>query len=148
MKNQVGIWIDHEQAIVVSLVDGLCSVTCVKSNVEGHHKWSGRLHGAKSESPQGVTREKTVEERRRQHLHRYYGELVDRIRGASHIFIFGPGEAKLEFEKEIRKSKELGRRVAAVETADKMPETRITAKVRAFYEELQERQSHPRRGEG
>ena len=47
--------------------------------------------------------------------------------------IFGPGEAKLELEKELRKLKELATKVVAVEAADKMTEREIAAKVRRYF---------------
>jgi hypothetical protein len=49
------------------------------------------------------------------------------------VLIFGPGEAKLELENEIRKSKELARKLVGVETADKMTERQIAAKVRRYF---------------
>ena len=47
--------------------------------------------------------------------------------------IFGPGEAKLELEKELNESKELRAKVVSVEAADKMTERQIAAKVRRYF---------------
>lgn len=143
MRNDVGIWIDHKKAVVVSLSGGPFKVDTIDSNAEGRHRWSARYHGANAGSPQESAREKTLEEKRRQHLLRYYRALIGKIRKSCHIYILGPGEAKLELEKEIRKSKELAPRIAAVETADKMPETQIVLKVKEFYRKLEERVSAP-----
>jgi hypothetical protein len=63
----------------------------------------------------------------------YYQKIIRAIRDARKIMIFGPGEAKLEFEKELRKSKELAAKVVAVEAADKMTERQIAAKVRRYF---------------
>jgi hypothetical protein len=48
--------------------------------------------------------------------------------------LFGPGEAKGELKKRLVKMK-LGERVAAVETADKMTDGQIAAKVRDYFKE-------------
>ena len=46
----------------------------------------------------------------------------------------GPGEAKVEFQKAIKKSKDLHRRLLKVETTDKMTKNQMIAYVRKFYE--------------
>lgn len=132
-KRQVGIWIDHNKAVIVSHDGGREDVNHVESNVEGHVRLSGGARTASNWGPTDVAPEGRPERRRTQHLHRYYRDLIERMRDATRIYIFGPGEAKLEFEKEIRKSKELGVKIAAVETADKLTERQIIAKVRGFY---------------
>jgi hypothetical protein len=45
----------------------------------------------------------------------------------------GPGEAKLEVEKVIRKYKSLHNRILKVETTDKMTKNQMIADVRDFY---------------
>ena len=66
------------------------------------------------------------------HLNRYYGEVVECLRDAESIFIFGPGEAKGELEKRLA-SKGLGGRVVGIETVDKMTERQIAANVRQYF---------------
>ena len=46
--------------------------------------------------------------------------------------IFGPGEAKGELKKRLKKSK-LDGRIARVETVDKMTDRQIAAKVREYF---------------
>jgi hypothetical protein len=50
MKKYVGLWIDHKQAVIVSLIDGAESITHLKSNIEGHFRLSG---GFRSSTPYG-----------------------------------------------------------------------------------------------
>jgi hypothetical protein len=54
------------------------------------------------------------------------------VRNAESLVILGPGEAKGELRKRLVKNK-LGGRVAAVETADKMTDRQIVAKVREYF---------------
>jgi hypothetical protein len=45
----------------------------------------------------------------------------------------GPGEAKIEFEKTVKKHKIMQKRILKVETADKMTKNQMIAHVRKFY---------------
>ena len=133
MKKYVGIWIDFEKAFISSIEDGLESISRIDSNVEGRVRLSGGSRSATHYGPQEIASERKVEERRKHHLRRYYEGVIKALEDAERIFIFGPGEAKLELEKEIRKSKQLGVKIVAVERADKMTERQIAAKVRDFF---------------
>ena len=55
------------------------------------------------------------------------------IRDADSILIFGPGEAKGELRKAIEESKDMERRIVGVESADKMTQPQINAKVRDYF---------------
>jgi hypothetical protein len=46
----------------------------------------------------------------------------------------GPGEAKIEFEKTVKKNKSMHNRILKVETADKMTKNQMIAYVRKFYQ--------------
>jgi hypothetical protein len=46
----------------------------------------------------------------------------------------GPGEAKIEFEKSLRRQKSMQKRLLKVETADKMTKNQMIARVRQFYQ--------------
>ena len=70
--------------------------------------------------------------------------MVEGLRDAESIFIFGPGEAKGELEKRLA-SKGLGGRVVGIETVDKMTERQIAAKVRSTFEVEYVNESSPGR---
>jgi hypothetical protein len=63
------------------------------------------------------------------HLANYYDEVIACIGDAETILIFGPGEAKGELKKRMERDK-IGIRIVAMETADKMTEPQIVAKVK------------------
>jgi len=66
------------------------------------------------------------------HLNRYYDEVIEAIRDAESILLFGPGEAKGELKKRLERDK-LGVHIIAVETVDKMTDRQIAAKVREYF---------------
>jgi hypothetical protein len=66
------------------------------------------------------------------HLNIYYDAVIAAIRDAESILIFGPGEAKGELRKRLER-KNLGGRVVAMGTVDKMTDRQIAAKVRQHF---------------
>ena len=68
-----------------------------------------------------------------QHSNCERSELSSKVGKADNIFIFGPGEAKLELAKEIEKIKGQHDRIAAVQASDRLTENQIVAKVKSFF---------------
>jgi hypothetical protein len=132
MKTMVGLWIDHRQAVIVSVAGGAENIQRIDSNVEGHRRQSG-MSGPADDARQ---REST------EYLNGYYEEVVSRIRDAESILIFGPGEAKGELKARLEQHK-LGGRVVGVEASDKMTDPQIVAKVRGHA--ATQRDDSPRR---
>ena len=132
MKTQVGMWIDHREANIVSLSQDGEETQQIKSNVEKQLRRSG--DSASDEPPQA--RRAPASDRREKgymgHLSNYYEEIVSLTRGAESVFIFGPGEAKGELRKHFDKHNLCGL-IVGFETADKMTKRQVIQKVREFY---------------
>jgi len=133
MKQNVGLWIDHRKAIVVTIKNDKELMRVIESNVEPRVRLSGGSRTATPYGPQEVASEGKRDERYRHHLDAYYREVIRAIRDADSILIFGPGEAKGELKKAIEESKDMGRRIVGVESADKMTQRQIAAKVRDYF---------------
>ena len=142
MDTYIGVWLDHRKAHIVSLNKSAHeteiqldkAIITIESGVEKHVRLSGGARSGKTPyGPQDVAVEGKMEDRRKHQLHDYYQQIVRRIQDAKKIFILGPGEAKGELSKEIKKSKALAAKLVAVETADKMTENQLAAKVKAFF---------------
>src|SRR4030095_15317953 len=126
MKKQIGLWIDHRKAVIAIISDEGEELKKITSNMEKHVRFTG---GRASEDGS------TEDVRDRQfgnHLNSYYDEVIAVIRGADSIQIFGPGEAKGELEKRLE-HEGLKAHIVASETADKMTDRQISAKVREHY---------------
>jgi hypothetical protein len=54
------------------------------------------------------------------HLRHYYRKIIRLIGDPRIISIFGPGEARTELKKEIKRSKRLASKIISIEPADKM----------------------------
>lgn len=126
MKRQVGLWIDHREALMVFIGNDGEKTRRIESGMEKHVRFSG---GNRSEEGSAD------DQRDRQfagHLNRYYDEVITNIRDAESILLFGPGEAKGELEKRLA-TKGLGGRIVGIETVDKMTDRQIAAKVREHF---------------
>jgi hypothetical protein len=129
MKTSAGLWIDHSQTIVVTLSADGEKTEHIKSDVEKHVRYSGgsRFDGA------GNSLEEDQKDRHfGNHLSQYYDRVIKHIRGADAMLIFGPGEAKGELQQHLERA-ELSERIVGVETADKMTDRQIAAKVRLHF---------------
>ena len=126
MKKEVGLWIDHQKTIIVSVTDNGEETSLIKSGMEKHVRYSGAAQEDSAEDQRDT--------RFTGHLNKYYDHIISLIRDAESILIFGPGEAKVELEKRLE-GESLSGRVVGVETVDKMTNRQIAAKVRDYYPE-------------
>jgi hypothetical protein len=134
MKTTVGLWIDHRKAIIVAVTNKGEETKLIISKVE---KQPGRFAGIRSTTPYESQQVRADDSRERKftgHLNIYYDAVIACIRDAESILIFGPGEAKGELQKRIKKNK-LGARIVGIETVDKMTDRQIESKVRQYFRE-------------
>ena len=130
MKKEVGIWIDHRKAVIVSVTDKGEETSLIRSGMEKHVRYSGAAQEDSAEDQRDT--------RFTGHLNKYYDHVISCIRDAESILIFGPGEAKGEIEKRLE-NEALGGRVVGVETVDKMTDRQIAARVRQQFSKRKRR---------
>jgi len=123
--HNIGIWIDHQRAVLVSVASGPATTTTVDSHVASHPHYSGQQDGGG---------EKRSEQRHDQHLDRFYDEVIGHPATATALLIFGPGEATLDLKARLARSKALATCVIDVEAADTLTEPQIVAKVKAHVD--------------
>ena len=132
MKTKVGLWIDHRKAIVVAVTDKGEEIRLIISKVERQLRRSGDspLEGAydQEQVPARNSRQRSLTA----HLNIYYDAVIACIRDAEAILIFGPGEAKGELKKRLKRDN-LSGRIVGMETVDKMTDHQIAAKVRQYF---------------
>ena len=133
MCTKVGVWIDHEKACIVSLVKDNVNVMHFDSNIPEYVHLSRRGRLSSPYASQNFSPEKRIEEKYRNQTHKFYKKIIHQLDDADHIFLFGPGEARLELKKEMKKSKERFTRIRGVERSDKMTENQMIAAVKKFF---------------
>ena len=132
MEKQIGLWIDHKKAVIVILEGKKEELRKIESNMEKHVRYKGGARGKTAYSPQFLSAETQEDRRYREHLNKYYQQVISAIGEADSLLVFGAGEAKREFEKHLTQKKNRVRNIH-VETADKMTERQIAAKVRNYF---------------
>ena len=125
MKSEIGLWIDHRQAVIVVVTDTGEETKRIISNMEKHVRFSS---GSSEDGSQEDVRDRQFGN----HLNSYYAEVIAVIRDADSIQIFGPGEAKGELEKRLEHDGLKGH-IVGIETVDKMTDRQIAAKVRQHF---------------
>jgi len=125
MKKEVGLWIDHRKAVIVIITDDGEEIKKITSDMEKRVRFSGGT------AADGLT-EGARDRQLGNHLNSYYDEVLDVVRDANSIQIFGPGEAKGELEKRLENAG-IKAQILAIETVDKMTDHQIAAKVRERF---------------
>jgi hypothetical protein len=132
MKKEIGLWIDHREAIVVILKNGREEKLQILSNVGKHVRYSGSSHDKTPAGLKEVTAEDQRDRKFGNELNSYYDSIVAFLHEADSIQIFGPGEAKGELVKRLAREG-INENIMSIDTEDKMTERQISAKVREFF---------------
>ena len=137
MSVKAGVWIDHQQAVLVLITDAGKEIKKITSGIEAPDR--SRSHN--SYTPNDFTAEDRLERKFDSHLKDFYDEVIACLQGSDAILILGPGEAKGELHKRLA-SKKLRRLIVEVKTADKMTDRQLAAKIapafcRDSHQELQ-----------
>ena len=133
MKKNTGLWIDHKEAVLVSIEGDQTVVQRVVSGAERHHKPSGGWKSGGTAVAQTVSNEHVDEERRKHQYNSFYQKVIELLGDSANLVIFGPGEAKVELAKAIAKLCELHKKVAAIEACDRLTENQLIAKIKTFF---------------
>ncbi len=132
MKTKAGLWIDHRKAIIVTISNKNEALEVIESDVEKQLRRTGDSPLKGRHESFNVPADNSRYKAHAEHLSSYYKDIVECLRNAESILIFGPGEAKSELKGYLEQNK-LDERIADIETADKMTDNQILAKVRHYF---------------
>ena len=133
MDKLYGLWVDHGKAVIVSLMNENHKVIHVESDIEGHFRLKDDSQSISPSKIQSATSESKRDFRYSKHLNIYFQHIIDLLKDAKRLFIFGPGEAKIELKKMIEKNKQFSNKISDIETTDKLTEPQIVAKVKKYF---------------
>jgi len=121
MNKRVGLWLDRNKAVIVSITDNGEERKRITSDMEHYVLYSTTVPG--DGSPENVR-----DRRYWNHLGEYYANIIAHIRDAKAIQIFGPGEAKYELKKHLEQEG-LSEYIVSMEDAEKLTDDQIGVKV-------------------
>ena len=132
MKKEIGLWVDHRKAVIMTITDGIEETQEIQSNAGKRVRFSGKTQSKGNVQPVSSTAEDIRDRQYDGYLNNFYDGLIEMIKSADSIWIIGPGEAKGELEKRI-KDAGFGECIVGVETTDKLTNNQIEAKIRDHF---------------
>jgi len=125
MHKRVGLWLDRNKAVIVSIADNIEAKRTITSDMEHYVLYSTIVPG--DGSPENIR-----DRRFWNHLCEYYDKIIAHIRDAAEIQIFGPEVAKYELEKHLEREG-LAEHIVSMEDAEKMTDFQIATKVQKRF---------------
>jgi hypothetical protein len=121
MYKRVGLWLDRNKAVIVSITDTGEERKRITSDMEHYRLYSSVVPGdGAPENPR--------DRRFWNHLDEYYDSIIAHIHDAKAIQIFGPGDAKYELKKHLER-KGLAEYIVSMEESEKLSDDQIGIKV-------------------
>ena len=125
MNKRVGLWLDGNKAVIVSIADNIEARRIITSDMAHYVLYSTTVPG--DGSPENIR-----DRRFWNHLGEYYDKIIAHIRDAAEIQIFGPEGAKYELQKRLE-NEGLAGHIVSMEDADKMTDLQIGIKVQKRF---------------
>ena len=125
MNKQVGLWLDRNKAVIVSIANNVEGRRIITSDMEHYVLYSAVVPG--DGSPEEIR-----DRRFWNHLGEYYAKIIEHIRDATEIQIFGPEVAKYELEKHLE-SEGLAIHIVSIEDAEKMTDLQVGLRVQKRF---------------
>lgn len=129
MDRNVGVWIDHDKALIVQLQGSKEVRMQLASEVERHTRQHG---GGRPATPFGVS-ETRADRRRENQIKAWCREVMEAVADADRIYLLGPGEAKRDLLREMEKSRSMAGKIVGCDSADHMTENQVAAQVREYF---------------
>jgi hypothetical protein len=133
MKKKIGIWLDFREANLITLRGKSETFETILSEIDT----SRPKGGSRSKTPWGpmeTVSEKAHLERRKHEEKIYFDKIIDAVKDADEVYIFGPAQAKEGLVKAIKEKSNLFQPwLGDVETSDSMTKNQKIAQVRDFF---------------
>jgi hypothetical protein len=130
MKKVIGLWLDHQEAVIVLVTDKGRETRRIRSHLEKDSGFSDKALGS--------TVNDAPNRRFLNHLTQYYDNIIASIREAGFILIFGLGDAPAELSTRMDKV-DLGGRIMLTEIVEKMTESQLSVRAQQRFYKLNNR---------
>lgn len=132
MSTKAGVWIDHKHAIVILLTDAGLEIKKIAFALGQPVQTKGKAPSKNKYTRNDYVPEDRLERKAASDRKDYYDDVIAGVQGAEALLILGPAGAKTELSKRITAQKLRGMAVA-LETADKMTDRQLIAKVQQSF---------------
>ena len=138
MFRKMGVWLDSEKAFLISITesgDYICKIT---SDVENRVRFPGETKSFHRMGGMLSNPEKVHTERKKHQLNDYFHKVMDNMKDADEIFLFGPSKTKEWLEKELNKNATMASKLCGTANSDLITEKQMIARVKNFFIENEE----------
>jgi stalled ribosome rescue protein Dom34 len=125
MNRKVGLWLDHNKALIISITNSGETRRIITSDMEHYVRYSKNI-------PRDSVTEDERDQRYWNHLDEYYAKVILKIGDAKSILILGPGEAKHELKKHLDDNG-MSENIVSVDETDKLTDKQIIKIVRERF---------------
>ena len=133
MKQNIGIWIDTKQAIIIRLSNSKHSVKIIESDIETRERVSGESKKFGRFGGQYMTFENNKLNKRNEQTNHFIKSLLKEIENCESVVLFGPSKMKNIFKKELSKNLQLSNKLMGVFNSKLLTENQMVAWVKDFY---------------
>ena len=123
MNKKVGLWLDHNKAVIVSITN---------TGEERRRITSGMEHYVHFSSNGDSAAKDARDPRFLNHLSEYFDQVITHIGDAKSIQIFGPGKAKYELEKRLA-NVGMSDNIVSVDDAENLTDRQVAKRVRERF---------------
>lgn len=134
MKKQLGIWIDRSKAILVSLENGIESVSEMSSEMETRERIKGEGKAFARFGDQYSDPEKKKQARLDHERKTFLNDIYDYAKDYIEILICGPASMKNHLNSKFESEKAFRGHVVDVLASDSQTTNQIRAFVRSYFE--------------
>lgn len=133
-EKKAGIWLDQQNAFIVWITnEGDTLLKKISSSVESRIRIPGEEAVVARFGNAFIGDEEKKQRRQKNQREKFYRKIIDLIKEADRVFIFGPGRAKQGLGKAIENDNNFNGRIVEIRAADKMSEKGIRSFVAEFY---------------
>ena len=133
MEKRTGIWLDKEQAIIISLSAGKHTVKRLESKITTRERFPGEGKRFGRFGSQYLSLESKKRNMVKNQSEGYLKKIISEIKYVDKLVLFGPAEMKVQLKKAILKNNLISNKLIAVESADNMTENQLVAWVKKYY---------------
>ena len=120
-KQQVGVWIDNQEAVLISRTD---DVETKDYSILNKIK-AGGAHGGGSEH--------SMNNAKHGDAIKYFKSVSALLLNYDHILIFGPGKSQEQFHNHLKEDAQFNNKQISIDSAEHLTDPQMIAKVRGFF---------------
>lgn len=133
MEQKIGVWIDSERAVIITLADGTSTMKTLLSGIEGKIREDGEGKDYARFGIQYTNNEKKNDKKQQVQVHKFSQEVVEELNGCGEFVVFGPAQMKMELKKVIDTIPLITKKLVDVVPADKMTDKQLIAWVKNYF---------------